>query len=105
MTGRRIVRVTIDEKIVKYFDDSGINLVFPKGLQILPKDNHTWTKLMRSGKKTFKKQADLISDANKGDNLKEYIACCNYSTKEEIEVSLASLIKLEFKMKGMMEVK
>jgi len=101
---RKIIKFSIEGKVVKYFDDSGINLIFPKGLQILPKDQNTIEKLRRSRKQTLKVQAALILDANKGKNLKDYEKCCS-KPKEKIEEALADMIRMDCKIKGIMEVK
>jgi hypothetical protein len=90
---RKIISFEVDGRVIKYFDD-----VWKDGVQIIPQDTNFVRKLLRSGNPEFKMLAALIFDANKGENLEEYISC-------DTEEDLIDFIRKDMELKGLMEVK
>ena len=90
---RKIIKFSIEGRIVNYYDD-----IWKKGVQILPKDQNLIEKLQRSGKENLKIMARLIREANSGENKREYDKC---HTEEQI----ANMIRKDCNEKGLMEVK
>ena len=97
--GRKVIKFSIDGKVIKYFDD-----IWKEGVQIMPKHQQTIEKFRRSGKYNLKIMAALIMDSNKGKSLKEYEKCL-VQDKAKTEENLANMVRSDCKEKGLMEVK
>jgi hypothetical protein len=97
MTGaRKIIRIEITGKILRYFDD-----VWPSGVQMMPKDQNIIERLLRSGKPNLKQLAFEFIKDNSGESLKEYEKCCLEANPEE---PLAAMVRRDAGLKGLMEV-
>ena len=94
MTGsRKIIRFTIDNKVITYYDD-----LWEDGVQFMPKDQNLIEKLLRSGKSQLKILALELIKANSGKELQEYEKC---NTDKE----LAEFIRKDCRDKGLVEIK
>ena len=89
---RKIIKFSIDKRIIIYFDD-----IWKQGIQIMPKDQNLIEKLRRSGKSNLKEMAKLIIESNSGKSIKEYEKC---SSDDE----LAKMVRKDCRKKGLMEV-
>jgi len=89
---RKIIEFSINEKVVKYFDE-----MWKSGIQIYPLDNNLVNKMKR-GHKNLQFMAALILDANQGKDLEQYNSC---KTEEDI----ANFIRKDCLSKGLMEIK
>ena len=96
-SSRKIIKFTIDGRVVTYFDD-----IWKEGIQVMPSQNpkmrNMIKKMLRNPKELVKQTAYYIIDANSGKNLEEYQAC---KTEEE----LADLIRKDCKEKSLTEIK
>jgi len=90
---RKIIRFTIKNKVIIYYDD-----IWKDGIQFMPKDQDLIEKLQRSGKPTLKLMAELIKTTNSGAELKEYENC-------KTDTDVANMIRRDYRSKGLMEVK
>lgn len=91
-SNRKIIQFTIDNRVVKYFDD-----MWKDGLQIYPKDDELIKRLSLSRDINIKIRAAFIIDANSGKDFEEYQAC---KTDEDI----AAFITRDCKMQGLIEI-
>ena len=73
---RKIIKFSIEGKLVKYYDDN-----WKDGLQIYPMDRLMVKKMALSRKESIRRTADLIAEANFGKNLDQYENC---KTEEDI---------------------
>jgi len=99
---RKIITIVIEGKTITYHEDSW-GKIFPEGIQFMPKDQHTITKLLRMGGDRNEVgspayHAIWIMKENSGESLKEYQKC---NSEEE----LAVIVKKDCESKGLMEVK
>jgi len=94
---RKTIRFSIEDKVVKYFDDN-----WKDGLQIMPSQTPEMRLMLRkmllSRKPSIKTVGTLIVDANAGKNKEEYDNC---KTEEEV----ATMIRNDCLKKGLVEVK
>ena len=90
---RKIIRFTIEGKVVTYFDDN-----WREGIQLYPMDKLLVKRLTLSRKPTLSAMGLLIIDANQGKDFEQYKAC---KTEEEI----AEIIREDCKSKGLREPK
>lgn len=90
---RKIIRFSVDNKKIVYFDD-----IWKQGIQIMPKDQNIIEKLQRGRKPALKLMAKLIKETNSGSELKEYESCKG-------DEDVANMIRKDCKSKGLMEVK
>lgn len=103
MTGtRKILRIVIENKTITYHEDTW-GKIFPEGIQFMPKDQHTITKLLRMGGNKNEigspaYHATWIMKENSGESLKEYEQCNS-------EEDLAVIVRRDCESKGLMEVK
>ena len=89
---RKLIRFSIDGKIIRYFDDN-----WKGGIQIYPLSISLVNKLVNASSPNLKAMGLLIFDANNGTNLEEYNSC---KTEEE----LANFIRKDCSLKGLSEV-
>ena len=89
---RKVIKFTIENKVITYFDD-----MWKKGIQLMPLDKVLIERL-KNGKMNLRMMAALILDTNKGENLKQYEQC---KTDEDI----ATMIRKDCKEKALLEVK
>ena len=89
---RKIIRFSIEGKLVKYFDDN-----WKDGLQIYPFNRLLVKKLTLSRKSSLSAMGLLIIEANQGTNLEQYENC---RTEEDI----AGIIRADCKLKGLREI-
>lgn len=90
---RKIVKFTINNREVKYYDEH-----FPAGLQVYPLNKSLVGALAMSRSIQLRQRADWIAEANQGKNLEEYKSC---KTDEDI----AEIIKKDAKSQGLLLVK
>lgn len=93
---RKIIKFEIEEKRVKYFDDNWTDGILIMPLED-PKVRLQVKKMVLSRRPNVSAMGVLITDANLGENKKEYDKC---NTDEEI----AEVIKKDCKLKGLLEV-
>ena len=91
-SSRKIIQFTIDNRVVKYFDD-----MWKDGLQIYPKDEELIKRLTTSRDINIKIRAAFIIDANNGKDFEEYQAC---KSDEEI----AAFITRDCRSQGLIEI-
>ena len=96
-SNRKIIKFSIENRVVKYFDDN-----WKEGIQILPSQTPEMRlmlkKMLLSRKPTINATAQLIVDANSGKNKEEYDAC---KTDEDV----AEIIRKDCLNKGLVEIK
>jgi hypothetical protein len=90
---RKIIRFEITGRKVLYFDDQ-----WRWGIQIYPFDKKLVRKLLHAKRAKLQAVGLLITDANQGQNLKDYESC-------ETEEDLVKMIKKDCKSKGLVEIK
>lgn len=90
---RKVIKITIDDRIIRYFDDN-----WPKGVQMMPLDTREVRNMMLSRSENLKLMAKMIREENSGESLKQYNLC---KTDEE----LAEMVRKDCQSKGLMEIK
>jgi hypothetical protein len=94
---RKIIRFSIEGKVVRYYDDN-----WKEGIQILPSQTPKMKLMLRkmitSRKSTLQAMAQLIVDANSGKNKEDYDNC---KTDEEV----AGMIEKDCLLKGLVKIK
>jgi len=94
MTGtRKIIRIEITGKVIRYYDD-----IWKTGVQMMPKDQNIIERLLRSGKPDLKLLAFEFIKSNSGENLKQY-------EERNTEEELAEMVRKDCAGKGLLEVK
>lgn len=94
---RKIIRIEIENKVVRYYDDN-----WKDGVQVMPSQTPEMKlmirKMLLSRKPSIKAAGLLIVDVNSGKNLDEYKKC---KTDDEV----AEIIRKDCLLKGYVEVK